>query len=267
LKVNRLLAGTLALVLVAGLGTPAFADQATDLAGGRVIESTQSDVALPQTVDPEDIVYENGVTDPDNGRFIDFVVVADDFILEEDTSITDFHFVLIDTTEPFGFDGPYFYEIREDASGSPGTPITDGFSTNLEQEAIEDSPLGSRFLVHFDFEEPIPLDASTTYWVVLHAGPLDDLTSKGLGIEMSNPPLIGNPAHIHFGDGNFIPATFDNWFQITAKEQVVGGEFLPIDSTALMLAGLQTSAIWMLPVLAGVAGAGFYLIKFRTNKE
>ena len=47
----------------------------------------------------------------------------------------------------------------------------------------------------------------------------------------------------------------------------VGGEFLPINSTALVLAGLQSSAIWMLPVLAGVAGAGFYLIKFRMNKE
>jgi len=49
--------------------------------------------------------------------------------------------------------------------------------------------------------------------------------------------------------------------------KVVGGELLPIDSTALMLAGLQSSAIWMIPTLAGVAGAGFYLIKFRTNKK
>jgi len=43
----------------------------------------------------------------------------------------------------------------------------------------------------------------------------------------------------------------------------VGGEFLPIDSTALVLAGLQTSAIWMLPVLAGAAGAGFAAFKIR----
>ncbi len=44
---------------------------------------------------------------------------------------------------------------------------------------------------------------------------------------------------------------------------VVGGEFLPIDSTALVLAGLQTSAIWMLPVLAGAAGAGIAALKLR----
>ena len=35
---------------------------------------------------------------------------------------------------------------------------------------------------------------------------------------------------------------------ISFDDEVVGGELLPIDSTTLMLAGLQSSAIWMLPV-------------------
>jgi len=48
---------------------------------------------------------------------------------------------------------------------------------------------------------------------------------------------------------------------------VVGGESLSIDSTALVLAGLQTSAIWMLPILAGAVGAGAYYIKTRMNKD
>ena len=48
---------------------------------------------------------------------------------------------------------------------------------------------------------------------------------------------------------------------------VVGGEHLPIENTALLLAGLQSSAIWMLPVLAGAAGVGAYYIKTRMNKE
>ncbi len=48
---------------------------------------------------------------------------------------------------------------------------------------------------------------------------------------------------------------------------IVGGELLPIDSTALMLAGLQSSAIWMLPILAGAAGIGAYYIKTRMNKD
>jgi len=49
--------------------------------------------------------------------------------------------------------------------------------------------------------------------------------------------------------------------------EIVGGEFLSIDTTALMLAGLQSSAIWMLPVLAGAAGVGAFYIKTRMNKD
>jgi len=50
-------------------------------------------------------------------------------------------------------------------------------------------------------------------------------------------------------------------------EMGVGGELLPIDNTALLLAGIQSSAIWMLPAIAGAAGAGAYIIKTRLNKE
>jgi len=53
----------------------------------------------------------------------------------------------------------------------------------------------------------------------------------------------------------------------TVSPKIVGGELLPIDNTVLLLAGLQTSAIWMLPVLAGAAGVGAYYIKTRMNKD
>jgi len=53
---------------------------------------------------------------------------------------------------------------------------------------------------------------------------------------------------------------------VTIPEAQVGGEFLPNNPTALLLAGLQTSAIWIIPVLAGAAGAGAYYIKTRMNK-
>ena len=59
----------------------------------------------------------------------------------------------------------------------------------------------------------------------------------------------------------------DNVIAEEDASMVVGGESLSIDSTALVLAGLQSSAIWMIPTLAGLAGAGAYLIKFRTTKE
>ena len=45
----------------------------------------------------------------------------------------------------------------------------------------------------------------------------------------------------------------------------VGGEIMPINSVALMLAGIQMSAIWVVPVLAGAAGTTAFYLKTRKN--
>ena len=47
----------------------------------------------------------------------------------------------------------------------------------------------------------------------------------------------------------------------------VGGMFLGVDTAALLIAGFQASAIWMIPTIAGIAATGIYLTKFRANKE
>jgi len=68
--------------------------------------------------------------------------------------------------------------------------------------------------------------------------------------------FVGEPRGDSVADLAFLPCP-------PKQQPVVGGEFLPIDSTALLLAGLQSSAIWMLPVLAVAAGAGFAAFKLR----
>jgi len=45
----------------------------------------------------------------------------------------------------------------------------------------------------------------------------------------------------------------------------VAGELLPLDSTALFLAGIQSMTVWMVPAVVGLAGAGVYLVKFRKH--
>jgi len=47
----------------------------------------------------------------------------------------------------------------------------------------------------------------------------------------------------------------------------VGGEFLPIDSTALLIAGMSANLSMIVPIAAGIAGAGAYLIHSRMNKD
>ena len=43
----------------------------------------------------------------------------------------------------------------------------------------------------------------------------------------------------------------------------IGGEIIPIESSALLLAGIQTGAVWMMPLFAGMAGAGFLVYRLR----
>ena len=47
----------------------------------------------------------------------------------------------------------------------------------------------------------------------------------------------------------------------------VGGELLPTDSTALVIAGLQTSGLWMLSALGAVAVAGFGMLYFQIKRK
>ena len=47
----------------------------------------------------------------------------------------------------------------------------------------------------------------------------------------------------------------------------IGGEILPIDVTALFVAGTLTNAIWMAPVIAGAVGTTAFYLKTRMNKE
>jgi len=46
-------------------------------------------------------------------------------------------------------------------------------------------------------------------------------------------------------------------------QECLGGEFLPIDSSALLLAGFQTSAVWILPIVIAGAGAGIAAFQLR----
>ena len=48
-------------------------------------------------------------------------------------------------------------------------------------------------------------------------------------------------------------------------ETPVAGELLSLDTSALMIAGLTSMSVWMIPTVLGLAGAGVYLVKFRKH--
>jgi hypothetical protein len=47
---------------------------------------------------------------------------------------------------------------------------------------------------------------------------------------------------------------------------LVSGQLLPQDSAALVIAGLSSMSVFMIPAVAGIAGAAVYLVKFRARE-
>jgi hypothetical protein len=47
----------------------------------------------------------------------------------------------------------------------------------------------------------------------------------------------------------------------------VAGELLSLDTSALFVSGISSSAIWMVPTLAGIVGAGVYYVRTRVNNK
>ncbi len=45
----------------------------------------------------------------------------------------------------------------------------------------------------------------------------------------------------------------------------VAGELLPLNTSALMIAGLSSMSVFMIPAVAGIAGAAMYLVKYRAR--
>jgi len=323
LKLDKLLAGTLALVLIAGLGTPALAGSPS-LVPGDMIGSTSNDTGLIPSVNSGSITLvsqidasQNFIGDPT----VDGSISGLDFdstgmlwgtnningptsnlikINPDTGALVDSIPILSDTGAPVGI---------QDLAAQPGTDILFG-TTHINDNAFGhpalvtiDTTSGTASLVNLintgdnADTNPIAFTPDGTLYMFSQGGnsllvlnpndasilddiPISENNLKGLG-SRSDGILFGSSnqqgiLEIDPSDGSLAVigpnANPDSITDITfvpdeTQPPVVGGEFLPIDNTALMLAGLQSSAIWMLPVLAGAAGVGAYYIKTRMNKE
>jgi hypothetical protein len=69
------------------------------------------------------------------------------------------------------------------------------------------------------------------------------------------------------GDGidNDEDGSIDEGCQV--DDGIVGGEFLPIDATALVVAGAQANAIWILSALAVIGSVAFGTLYLKTRKD
>ena len=238
-------------------------------------QSSQPDTFAPSLADPADIVYENGSpVGTGNSFFIHRNSIASDFVLQSPTAITDVHFILVERDDPDSIynNEPIEYAILGDNGGpDPSNVLGTGNAINIEIMNLGPSPVfhNDRLLVWFDLEEPVPLDAGVTYWLWLHVGNGFSVPPS-LGWEISTQSLIGECTTFYFGEdftgSPFVSCEDEAWFQVTDKKRVVGGEIIPIETTALLLAGAQSFS-WMIPLVLSGIGIGLFVVSRKSENS
>jgi len=125
----------------------------------------------------------------------------------------------------------------------------------LFAEALPDPVIGDE-LIEYTFDAIVPANGRI---IIMHFASQNE----------DNAAAAASALHLANLQGSTLSGMTSNELNDVVNfdcQRLVGGELLSIDSTALVLAGLQSSAIWMLPVLAGAAGVGAYYIKTRMNQ-
>jgi len=281
LKVNRLLAGTLALVLIAGLGTPAFA--ITTETGLNILEGNAVPTVIPIQQDC------NIVNIFDDRTTFDAAVGS--------TTLEDF-------TDTFHF--PISTGILNSATNlvvAKGPPILPGdiqpgvtYSMPIGTQNFFNIDLGGNFVDGFldgvQFPEFDPVTIAFDNPVAAFGFDMNKLMGGSFDITIqftSGPDFVGNfpvtqSSSLEFvgfqseqidietviiqGDGmDGFDFAFDNFaFGGKGCEIVVGGEFLPIETTSLILAGAQTFS-WMIPVVLSVLGIGLFVVSRKSENS
>ncbi len=231
MKINSLLAGTLAFVLIAGFASPAFAG-----VGGfsgifdpsNWTEFTEGNGFVDESNAPDSISVIGSDASIGCGGIENGESASNDGLLgarnhDNENCVTDY-------TIPLPCDGTVSFD----------------WSNENSQEGSEFDPPG--YLVNGAF---------TT---LIH----DDVDSDSQNVAVQQGDIFG--FRVDATDDTFGPGVLDI-SNFHGPQCEVGGEFLPIDSAALVLAGLQTSAIWMLPVLAGVAGSAFGILYIKSRRN
>ena len=201
------------------------------------------------------VLFENPLDGPAIfiGEDATTIILADDFLLSTGAIVEDVHFFIFDPDVVF--DDVVFFTIYPDLAGAPDTtsPIASGSGTNVM--AMPDT-LGVGclcFEVWFDIVPTVPLSAGT-YWIALSG------QTPWQVIFDNTQELL--PMHVSV-DGGFSFFSFSGFGVPFTLTGTIGGTLIPIDTTILLLAGVQSISMWMIPVVAAGVGIGVLVIKRR----
>jgi len=138
---------------------------------------------------------------------------------------------------------------------------------------------------NFDPSNPATVFGGVTTWTTFagneYGASVDAIVTDGV-FPAGDPSMIAKT----FGAGCVLMAGDGNWVRdesigVDDNQQlalnavnfvnecfpIMAGELLSVDSSALVIAGLTSMSLWMIPTILGLAGAGIYLVKFRANRD
>ena len=149
------------------------------------------------------------------------------------------------------------YTIFADAGGVPGAVLASDSPQNQVTSQIGTS---TKWEVWFDLEDPFFADAGVKYWF--------GLTSTNSSVNFDSAWLFSlsggfgsNTAGINPPPPTWGITGKHSWFLLSGHPPgVVGGELLPIDTTALIIGYSVLNAYWIAPIGIGI-GVGVYLVK------
>jgi len=218
--------------------------------------------------DEDDVIFDGGRSDFVASCLLNdgpLNLCAEDFKLQKATNLRDVHVDIIQFVIPDLVDAEFSYKIYEDSKLFPGTPgvqIREGVGINVHRVPNVEVGAGSfDFRYWFDLDNEIFLQADTTYWLQLEVTNLPkDITTEVTW--RTTTPGFGNPIATSSNGGvtwTAGPSSHLNLVLTGGDDEVVGGEFLPIDSAALLLAAAQAPAAWLTTLTIAALGIGAYV--------
>jgi len=166
---------------------------------------------------------------------------------------------------------------------SPGDPEFSYFTgpDNSLTVDIESSTIQIDFFDEFTSvfvlgtgENPITIEITDLDWVgqpgiIVGASIVGGPSAFGETVQVTGPHSV--EVVVNANDASPVGGTFLSILvQLETDHSgngAVAGEILPIDSTALFLAGMQSSALWLIPSVVGIAGVGYYVLRAKMNKD
>ena len=159
----------------------------------------------------------------------------------------------------------YSGAVSQHVSGATAAPIFPG--------ALGGDDAGRHFVFAFTSGIPLiqefnPLIPNTIINTFASPVFLSGLAYDGINLYASDP--AGNLFTLNPNNGNVLNQVQVQGVSLAglaarqtgeSESTLVGGEYFTLDTTALLLAGIQTNALWIIPALMGAAGIGIVLVR------